>query len=109
LLRELGYSPTLDLCAVCGRALPMAPAAPGHAVFSAAAGGMVCPVCAVKQRDRRPVTPETWEALRSLSETPANGQRDWSPAARSQIRQILGHYVTYLMGRQPRLLPYLGS
>src|SRR2546425_5162984 len=76
LLRELGYSPTLDRCAVCGRNLEIAPTdrnlkiaatdrsrknaatSPGgdrHLAFSAAAGGMVCPACVVKQRDRRPV------------------------------------------------------
>jgi DNA repair protein RecO (recombination protein O) len=109
LLRELGYSPALDRCAVCSRDLDMAPPSPASPAFSAAAGGMVCPDCAVKQRDRRPVTRETWEALRALGAAAEGGQRAWSGAARSQIRQILGHYVTYLMGRQPRLLPYLGS
>jgi hypothetical protein len=30
-------------------------------------------------------------------------------ALRNEIRQLLNHYVTYLLGRRPRLLPYLGS
>ena len=28
---------------------------------------------------------------------------------RKELRQLLGQYVTYLLGRQPRLLSYLGS
>jgi hypothetical protein len=28
---------------------------------------------------------------------------------RRELRLVLGQYVTYLLGRQPRLLPYLGS
>jgi len=40
LLRELGYSPTLEACAVCGRPLGGA-----GLPFSAAAGGVLCPAC----------------------------------------------------------------
>jgi DNA repair protein RecO (recombination protein O) len=104
LLRELGYSPTLDRCAVCQSAT----ASPGWA-FSPAAGGMLCPACQARQRDRRPVSPETWQALLALNGSGEAWQRDWSSAARREVRQLLGHYVTYLMGRQPRLLAYLGS
>ena len=35
--------------------------------------------------------------------------RAWSPETRVELRQLLSHYVTYLMGRRPRLLSYLGS
>jgi DNA repair protein RecO (recombination protein O) len=112
LLRELGYSPALDRCAVCGRELPLdaiAACGDGFFAFSAAAGGLVCPACAVRQRDRRPIANQTREALLALMAAAEGGQRAWDPATRKQIRQILGQYVTYLMGRQPRLLPYLGS
>jgi DNA repair protein RecO (recombination protein O) len=103
LLRELGYSPTLENCTACG-----AEAGRGLA-FSAAVGGVLCPTCQAAHRDRRPVGPETWQALRALSETGEAWQRDWSPAARAEVRQVLGSYITYLMGRRPRLLPYLES
>jgi DNA repair protein RecO (recombination protein O) len=104
LLRELGYSPTLDTCAGC-----QAPIEGEGMAFSSAAGGILCPRCQARQRDRRPVSRETWQALQALSETGESWQRAWSPAARTEVRQVLGQYVTYLMGRQPRLLPYLGS
>src|SRR5262249_61357421 len=50
LLRELGYSPTLDTCAACGTAL-----AGTRLALSAAAGGVVCPACQPKPRDPRPL------------------------------------------------------
>jgi DNA repair protein RecO (recombination protein O) len=104
LLRELGYTPALDYCASC----QLAATGPGLA-FSAAAGGLVCRSCQAQRRDRRPLTGETWEALRALNESEQAWQQAWSPAARGEVRQVLGQYVTYLMGRRPRLLPYLGS
>jgi DNA repair protein RecO (recombination protein O) len=106
LLRELGYSPTLETCVVC-----TAPAGAAGLSFSAAAGGILCPNCRKTQRDARPLSAATWQALRVLSE-PGEKWREVVPgdvAARAEMRQVLNQYVTYLLGRRPRLLPYLGS
>ena len=103
LLRELGYGPAVEACAVCGTTISGAGLA-----FSAAAGGVVCPKCQGRQRDRRPLSPPCWQALRGLME-PGDAWRRLDAAVRGELRQLLGHYVTYLMGRKPRLLPYLGS
>jgi DNA repair protein RecO (recombination protein O) len=104
LLRELGYSPSLESCAVCA-----APVVGSRLAFSPAAGGVVCPACQAGQRDRRPLSREAWEALRVLDQSGEAWQRAWGAAVRAEVRRLLGQYVTYLMGRQPRLLPYLGS
>jgi DNA repair protein RecO (recombination protein O) len=104
LLRELGYQPVLDACAACGTALDGRQLA-----FSAAQGGMLCPDCQTRQRDRRPLSPAAWEMLKTLDESADAWQRSWPADVRGESRQLLGHYVTYLMGRRPRLLPYLGS
>jgi hypothetical protein len=32
-----------------------------------------------------------------------------NPDVRAELRRVLNDYVTYLLGRRPRLLPYLGS
>jgi DNA repair protein RecO (recombination protein O) len=101
LLRELGYSPLLDLCAACQAAVRNGPA------FSAAAGGVVCAGCAPGQRDRRPLSPACHEALRLLSASGDAWRRPWDAAVRAELRQLLGGYITYLLGRRPRLLPYL--
>jgi DNA repair protein RecO (recombination protein O) len=103
LLRELGYGPAVEACAACGTSVDGTGLA-----FSAAAGGVVCPRCQGHQRDRRPLSPACWEALRELRD-PGDAWRRLDAVVRSELRQLLGHYVTYLMGRKPRLLPYLGS
>ena len=77
--------------------------------FSAAAGGVLCAACQPRQRDRRPLSLAAWQALRALGESGEAWRREWGPAVRAELRQVLGQYVTYLLGRRPRLLPYLGS
>jgi len=103
LLRELGYGPSLDGCAVCGETLDRADA------FSPAAGGVLCTVCLPGQSDRRPITAACWRALRDLDRAGDAWRGLVCPEARAEVRQVLNHYVTYLLGRRPRLLPYLGS
>jgi DNA repair protein RecO (recombination protein O) len=104
LFAELGYSPNLDACSNCG-------AAPVERElgFSALAGGILCAGCARNQPDRRPLSVEAWQALRELSVSGHAWRHPWSPAVRMEVRRLLGHYVTTLLGRRPRLLPYLGS
>jgi DNA repair protein RecO (recombination protein O) len=103
LLHELGFGPALDACAGCG-----APLGAGGLSFSPAAGGVLCPRCARTQRDRRPLSDACWQALKDLR-GPGEAWRRLDPDVRKEIRQVLGTYVTYLLGRKPRLLPYLGS
>ncbi len=102
LLRELGYSPLLDACASC-----LAPVTGERTAFSAVAGGAVCAGCQGQQRDRRPLSAAAWQALRVLGESGDAWRRPWGAAVRGEVRQALGGYVTYLLGRRPRLLPYL--
>jgi hypothetical protein len=51
----------------------------------------------------------TWQALRTLAEAGDAWRRVEAAPVRRDVRQVLDHYVTYLLGRRPRLLPYLGS
>ncbi len=103
-LRELGYGPSLEACAVCGATV----GATGLA-FSAAAGGVVCGRCQPGQRDRRLLSPPAHDLLRALAAPGDDWRRPWDRAARAEARQLLGQYVTYLRGTRPRLLPYLGG
>jgi DNA repair protein RecO (recombination protein O) len=102
LLRELGYTPLLDICALCH-----APVVGPVAGFSPGAGGVVCGGCATRQRDRRPLSPTCHQALRRLSAAADAWRQPWDAAVRAELRQVLGGYITYLLGRRPRLLPYL--
>jgi DNA repair protein RecO (recombination protein O) len=95
-LGELGLRPVLDRCVVCQNAN----LGDGPLLFSAIAGGVVCLNCATTQRDRRSISRE---ALTTLEELTAGEL----PAITSEVRQILGHYVSTVLGKRPRLLGYL--
>jgi DNA repair protein RecO (recombination protein O) len=106
LWRELGYAPALEACAACA-----APAAAGLA-FSAAAGGVLCPRCQPRHRDRVPLSVAAWQVLRALAgpgDAWQEAGRQADPKVRREVRQVLSQYVTYRMGRRPRLVSYLGS
>jgi DNA repair protein RecO (recombination protein O) len=137
LLRELGYTPALLSCAVCGRefALPQSQesgvrdqesasllvtpdsclltpdseTSVAPMAFSAAAGGVVCADCRPRQRNAMPLSTEAWLALQDLSAQPEAWRRPMTPEVRGQLREVLNQYVTYLLGRRPKLLPYLRS
>ncbi|MBI2809128.1 MAG: DNA repair protein RecO [Planctomycetes bacterium] len=113
LLRELGYGPALDFCADCGETfsspLPLGDGGSLRLAFSAAGGGVLCETCQAKQRDRRALNEDTWRALVTMQNA-GEGWRDvHDPRLRGEVRQLLNDYVTYQLGRRPRLLPYLGS
>jgi len=96
-LNELGLRPVLHRCAVCQTdRLPAGPL-----VFSPIAGGVVCPACAASQRDWRSMTRQALAALEELTA----GEL---PPVTTEVRQLLGHYVSTVLGRRPRLLAYLG-
>jgi len=104
LLRELGYSPVLDHCAGCGGSVVETELA-----FSAMANGVLCRRCRRGQRDSRPLTPATWRTLQELAAPGDAWRHPWSATVRTEVRQLLGQYLTCLLGRRPRLLSYLGS
>jgi len=102
-LAELGYKPVLDACAACGGSLPAS-----HLAFSPEAGGALCLACQrAPDGSRRPMSRECLESMRRLMTD------DWrqvpAPAIRVELRHLMGHHVTHLRGRPPRLLPYLGG
>src|SRR5436309_2090348 len=82
-LHELGYSPALESCAACGQPVEM------PAIFSASAGGVVCSTCAPRQREKRAISPAALAMLRSLRSQPDAWRQNWTPAARSELRNLL--------------------
>lgn len=104
LLKELGFGPNLEECVGCSTVVK----GTGWAI-SAAGGGVVCPRCQDGSRDRRKLSLEMLEAMKRLRDEPEAWQSIREPGLRRELRQILNLFVTYLLGRQPRLLPYLGS
>ena len=107
-LKELGYSPRLDACAVCAGELPVPPPAPVRVSYSPEAGGVVCPNCAPGVRDRRPLSDPARGALVALANgSDANQPSPPPPAVRQEVRAVLGQTVSYVLGRRPRMLTYL--
>jgi DNA repair protein RecO (recombination protein O) len=104
LLRELGYSPVLACCAACGASLPDRGLA-----FSPPAGGVLCPACRRKGVGVMPLSAAARAALLAFAAPGEEWRRPWGASVLAECRQVLGQYVTYVLGRRPRLLPYLGS
>jgi DNA repair protein RecO (recombination protein O) len=103
-LGELGYRPMLERCASCE-----GPVGPGQVTFSAAAGGVLCPRCRAQHPEARPLSPAGWEVLCELARPGDDWRHPWLAGVATELRALVGGYVTYLRGRPPRLLPYLGS
>jgi DNA repair protein RecO (recombination protein O) len=104
LLRELGYSPVLEQCATCGSGLPEKGLS-----FSPAAGGVLCPACRGKGPRGVPLSAAAWKALRDLAGPSEEWRRPWDGTTRAEVRQAVGQYVTYVLGRRPRTMAYLGN
>jgi DNA repair protein RecO (recombination protein O) len=92
LLRSAGAMPRLDACVACGRS-------PNLTHFSAWQGGMLCPTCATRARERRPVRPETLASLRDPTRS----------AISEGAFALLNYHLSHLAGREPRLAATLLS
>jgi DNA repair protein RecO (recombination protein O) len=106
-LRELGLMPALDACANCGEVV----AASGDAfAFGLATGGLLCPNCRPGQPHVATVSGRVVESLRRLA-APGPGWRSLDPsrATIAPLRATLGAVMSHLLGRRPRLLPFLGQ
>jgi DNA repair protein RecO (recombination protein O) len=107
-LRELGYSPRLDVCATCGA--EVLPTGTIRAAFTPSAGGVVCPACGPSAGDRRWISAAGLDTLRNLAAA-AEGGTGVAPAVpvavRGELRQVLGQTVSFVLGRRPRLLGYV--
>ena len=106
-LRELGLMPALGACVHCGAAVETR----GDTVaFGLATGGVLCPGCRPGQPHVATLSGRTLEAIRVLA-APGGAWRDLDAAAPAlaPVRATLGAVISHLLGRRPRLLPYLGA
>lgn len=106
-LRELGLMPALDACAHCGAVV----GGQGDAyAFGLATGGVLCPECRPGQPHVATVSGRVLEAIRVLA-SPGGDWRDLDAGAASlaPVRTTVGNIMSHLLGRRPRLLPYLGA
>ena len=103
-LRELGYRPRLEACVGCDRPRTRPPDDDRPVGFSPMLGGIVCPACRPAARDWRPLSAAGWQTLRGL--TAGVGESE-PGGSRREVRALLGHAVSVVLGRRPRLLNYV--
>jgi DNA repair protein RecO (recombination protein O) len=105
-LRLLGHLPALQDCVLCGT-----PASTGQdrVLFGQLAGGVLCPRCRQGQKQVVSVSREGHEALQQLA-NPGVMERvgEIEVRVRGELRGLLNHYVTNLLGHPPRMQAYLG-
>lgn len=108
-LRELGLMPSLDCCAHCGEVVE-GRGASETVWFGLATGGVLCPHCRPGQPHVATLSGRTLDAIRALSSPgPQWRSPDIDAAALAPVRGTLGAVVSHLLGRRPRMLPYLGA
>jgi DNA repair protein RecO (recombination protein O) len=105
-LRELGLMPALEACVNCGAVVD---SASDKVAFGLATGGVLCPACRPGQPHVATLSGPTLEAIRVLA-APGSGWRelDPSPSSLGPVRGTIGAVISHLLGRRPRLLPFLG-
>jgi len=103
LLCELGYRPGLDQCADCGQ--PWVDDA-AEVRFSVARGGILCGTCRGADLEAQRLSVAGLQLVRDLM-APGEAWQQAEPGTTGEVRRVLGQYVTYLLGRRPRLLSYL--
>jgi DNA repair protein RecO (recombination protein O) len=104
-LRELGHMPALEECVHCGRPVE---AAGNSVAFGLATGGVLCASCRPGQPHVATLSGRTLGSLRALA-SPGSSWRgvDATAAAFGPVRATLGAVVSHLLGRRPRMLPYV--
>lgn len=102
LLSELGFRPELKMCTGCSEVADVS-----NCAFSPAGGGVKCPTCSVADRTSFKISSESLGILGSLGSETLETHKIIPLQQRKELRKIFGRYVTYLMGRRPKLLTYL--
>ena len=101
-LVELGYTPRLDACASCGTDGPTA-MPNGRYLVGPTAGGWLCPNCRQAGGDARSISAEAFEAFRGM----VTGTVELPGDLRIELRPLLGMMVCVVLGRRPKLSPYV--
>jgi DNA repair protein RecO (recombination protein O) len=113
LLRLLGYIPSLDVCVECGTPVSGAGSAggtTGRVAFGQLDGGVLCPACRGGKTHVVSVSVGTLRAMTQLAEPDRRAWRhlEIDPRSLGELRGLLNHYFTHLLGRKPKMHEYMG-
>jgi DNA repair protein RecO (recombination protein O) len=103
-LREGGHLPTLEACANCGGSLEPN----GRVPFSQLAGGALCKSCRVGQKQVISISPQAFQTLSRFAIDEAR-QESLETKIYGELRGVLNHYWTHLLGRPPRMQRWLST
>jgi DNA repair protein RecO (recombination protein O) len=104
----LGHLPSLEMCVECGRRVePVG----GRVAFGQLDGGVVCVDCRAGKRQIALIGPA---ALRTMARLADPASQAWlrmeiDRRTYAEVRGVMNHYVSNLLGRRPRLHGYLGT
>jgi DNA repair protein RecO (recombination protein O) len=106
-LRVLGHLPSLASCADCGTRVEHT----GRIAFGPLAGGVLCSKCRPGKRQVVSVSAGVLKALARFAEPESEAWRriELDRRTKGELRGVLNHYVSHLLGRRPKLHNYLGS
>ena len=106
-LRILGHLPSFDSCVECGCDVALK----GRVCFGHIDGGVLCGSCRVGKKHVATVDAGSLKVMQQLSQTNNNlWQRiEIAPKTQGQIRGLLNHYISHLMGRKPKMQAWLKS
>ena len=106
-LRELGHMPALEDCVHCGEHVD---ATTDAIAFGLAGGGVLCAACRPGQPHVATLSGVTLGGLRDLA-SPGQAWRrlDMTPNALGPLRATVGAVLSHLLGRRPKMLPYVGG
>jgi DNA repair protein RecO (recombination protein O) len=109
-LRVLGHLPSWTQCAECGTDVEPV----GRVPFSHLAGGVLCKACRNRQKQIVTISPGVLQTLVRLSAPSACGDAPaaevpWDPRCDGELRGVLNHYWSHLLGHPPRMLRFLSG
>ena len=105
-LAAVGYAVDWNRCVSCGRGLKRE----AGAYLSPAAGGVVCSGCAAGVEERVALAPGVLAAARILAVGGRRAERlHLADNQTTPLGRAVGRYITYVVGRPPKMLKYLGT
>jgi len=103
LLRMLGHAPGTDRCTACGgQVTPTA-----RVAFALLAGGIVCGDCRPRQRQTISVRQTVIDEIKRLQSTDTTLPTSVNSDFYGELRAVLNRYIQTVVGRVPRMQPFL--